>query len=96
MIRTNLGLLRIIGLLEGFISLLLISFAFPLWLFKGTVDPAYSTFITYSALGFVYVCLVFIVSMQLQWNRKKQVLAILALTLPLGTFLAEKRLFRNA
>lgn len=95
MLKTNLGLLRIIGLLEGVSYLILIFIAVPLKYFNDLPGPTYSTGLTHGLLFGLYVFLVFLVTYQLKWNAKTCFLALLASVLPFGTFIADKKIFRN-
>ena len=54
MLKTNLGLLRIIGLLEGVSYLLLLGVAMPLKYFAQNEDPVYSTGLAHGLLFSLY------------------------------------------
>ncbi|MBD3637492.1 MAG: DUF3817 domain-containing protein [Crocinitomicaceae bacterium] len=96
MLKTNLGLLRIIGLLEGVSYLLLLFVAMPLKYFAETEDPVYSTGMAHGLLFSLYVIFVFLVAYQLKWKFNVFMLALIASVIPFGTFIADKRLFRKA
>ena len=96
MLKTNLGLLRIIGLLEGVSYLLLIGVAMPLKYFAQNEDPIYSTGLAHGLLFSLYVIFVFLVTFQLKWKFSTFALALVASVVPFGTFIADKKLFRNA
>jgi integral membrane protein len=91
--KTNLGLLRIIGLLEGISYLLLLGIAMPLkYLFK---IPAfiYPVGMAHGILFTLFVIFVFIVAFQLKWSLKIIFLALISSLLPLGTFIADRKIF---
>ena len=96
MLKTNLTLLRIIGILEGISYLVLLLVAMPLKYLSDVPGPMFSTGMTHGVLFVLYVFFVFIVTYQHKWNFKKCFLALLASVLPFGTFVAEKKLFRNS
>ncbi|MEX1001998.1 MAG: DUF3817 domain-containing protein [Crocinitomicaceae bacterium] len=96
MLKTNLGLLRIIGLLEGVSYLALLGVAMPLKYFAKIPEPVYSTGMAHGILFTLYVFFVFLVTYQLKWKFNTFALALIASVLPFGTFVAEKRLFRKA
>lgn len=96
MLKTNLGLLRIIGLLEGVSYLLLLCVAMPLKYFAQNEDPVYSTGLAHGLLFSLYVIFVFLVAYQLKWKFSTFALALAASVVPFGTFIADKKLFRNA
>ena len=96
MLKTNLGLLRIIGLLEGVSYLLLLGVAMPLKYGADYSDPIYPTGLAHGLLFSLYIFFVFLVAYQLKWKFNTFALALIASLLPFGTFVADKRIFRNA
>jgi integral membrane protein len=96
MLKTNLGLLRIIGLLEGVSFLFLLGVAMPLKYIADNEDPIYSAGLAHGLLFSLYVIFVFIVTFQLKWKFNTVALALAASVIPFGTFIADKKLFRNA
>jgi integral membrane protein len=93
--KTNLGLLRIIGLLEGVSYLLLLGVAMPLKYLFDYPEPIYPTGLAHGLLFTLYVLFVFLVSYQLKWKFNKMSLALIASLLPFGTFVADKKMFRE-
>ena len=94
--KTNLGLLRIIGLLEGISFLFLLLIAMPLkYIF---LKPAlvYSTGMVHGILFCLYIFFVLLVSSQMRWKKIKILLALFASIIPLGTFVADKKIFRQS
>ncbi len=95
MFKTNLGLLRIIGLMEGVSYLVLLGIAMPLkyiWDMPGFI---YSTGMAHGLLFTLYVFFVLLVGYQLKWSLNKIFWALLASLVPFGTFIADKKLFRT-
>lgn len=91
---TNLGLLRIIGLLEGISYIFLIAVAMPLKYIWDMPEFIYSTGMAHGLLFVLYIFFVLLVTYQLKWSFKKCMLALLASLIPFGTFVADKHLFR--
>ena len=96
MFKTNLGLLRVIGFLEGISYILLLGIAMPLKYMANTPEYVYSTGLANGILFTLYVLFVFIVTIQLKWNFKNFTLAMIASLLPFGTFVADKKIFSQA
>ena len=92
MSKTNLGLLRIIGLLEGISYLLLLGIAMPLKYFAKMPEFIYPTGLAHGLLFTLYVIFVLIVAWQLKWKLVTIFLALLASLLPFGTFVADKKI----
>ncbi|MCB9222942.1 MAG: DUF3817 domain-containing protein [Crocinitomicaceae bacterium] len=96
MLKTNLGLLRIIGLLEGVSYLLLLGIAMPLKYGANFSEPIYPTGLAHGLLFSLYIFFVILVTFQLKWKFNTFALALLASLVPFGTFIADKRIFRKA
>lgn len=95
MFKTNLGLLRIIGLMEGISYLVLMGIAMPLKYIWNNPDFIYSTGMAHGLLFILYVFFVLLVTYQLKWSMVKCFWALLASLVPFGTFIADKKLFRE-
>ncbi len=95
MIKTNLGLLRIIGLLEGISYLILLGLAMPLKYIWDKPEFIYSTGMAHGLLFTLYIFFVLLVTYQLKWSLAKCFWALLASLVPFGTFIADKKLFRT-
>ncbi|MDG1913419.1 MAG: DUF3817 domain-containing protein [Crocinitomix sp.] len=95
MLKTNLGLLRIIGLLEGVSFLILMGIAMPLKYIWDMPEMIYSTGMAHGLLFVLYIFFVLLVGYQLKWSFTKIFWALLASLLPFGTFVADKKLFRT-
>jgi len=96
MFKTNLGLLRIIGMLEGISYLVLLGIAMPLKYIWDMPEFIYSTGMAHGLLFVLYVFFVLLVGYQLKWSLRKCFWALLASLVPFGTFIADKKLFRTA
>ena len=96
MLKTNLGLLRIIGILEGVSYLLLLGVAMPMKYLAEYDEPMYPTGMAHGLLFTLYVIFVILVTIQLKWKFSTFALALAASVIPFGTFLADKKIFRNA
>lgn len=96
MVKTNLGLLRIIGLMEGVSYLFLLGIAMPLKYMFDKPEMIYSTGLAHGLLFVLYIFFVLLVSFQLKWSLNKCFWALFASLVPLGTFIADKKIFRAA
>ncbi|MGB1102641.1 MAG: DUF3817 domain-containing protein [Crocinitomicaceae bacterium] len=96
MFKTNLGLLRVIGLLEGISYLVLIGIAMPLKYIWDKPEMIYSTGMAHGLLFVLYIFFILLVGYQYKWTFSKVFWALLASLVPFGTFVADKRLFRTA
>lgn len=95
MSKTNLGLLRIIGLLEGISYILLLGIAMPLKYAANMPEYIYPTGLAHGLLFTLYILFVLIVAWQLKWKVGVIFWAMLASLLPFGTFVADKKIFAN-
>lgn len=96
MFKTNLGLLRVIGLLEGVSYLVLIGIAMPLKYIWDKPEMIYSTGMAHGLLFVLYIFFVLLVGYQYKWSFINIFWALLASLVPFGTFIADKKLFRTA
>lgn len=94
--KTNLGLLRIIGLLEGVSFLALLLIAMPLKYIFNIPDFIYSTGMAHGILFGLYGFFVIIVSQQMKWKKITIFYALFASVVPFGTFIADKKIFRQS
>jgi integral membrane protein len=93
LLKTALGRLRIVAFLEG-CSYLLLGFTMILKYKYGMPQPNYVVGLAHGILFVLYVVLVLQVSFIHRWNLLKMFWAFLASLVPLGTFYADKTLFR--
>lgn len=96
MLKSNLGLLRIIGFLEGISYLVLLGIAMPLKYVFDKPEMVYSTGMAHGLLFVLYILFVLMVGIQLKWSYVQMFWALFASFIPIGTFIAEFKLFRPA
>lgn len=92
--RTSLGRLRAVGLLEGISFLVLLGIAMPLKYLAGQPAAVRVVGMAHGLLFVLYVLLVLQVSIERSWSWRKALLGLVASVVPLGTFWADKHLFR--
>ena len=92
MSTSNLGLLRVIGLLEGISYLLLLGVAMPLKYIADKPEFIYPTGLAHGLLFTLFVILACIVGLQLKWTFKTFFLVLVSSLLPFGTFVADKQI----
>ncbi|NVO32939.1 MULTISPECIES: DUF3817 domain-containing protein [Hymenobacter] len=92
---SSLGRLRLVGLLEGLSFLLLLGIAMPLKYFFGQPAAVRVVGMAHGALFVLYCVLVIGAAVQYSWSWRKTALALLASIIPLGTFWADAKLFRE-
>ena len=93
LLKTPIGTLRIVAILEG-CSYLLLGFTMILKYNYGMPQPNYVVGLAHGILFILYVVLVLQVSFLQKWNLLKIFWAFLASIVPFGTFYADKTLFR--
>lgn len=91
----NIGILRILGYLEGISYLLLLGICMPLKYIGGIAEPTYYVGMAHGVLFIAYCLWVLLVAYQLKWTFYKTSLALVASLLPFGPFIADKKLFRT-
>ncbi len=93
LLKTPVGRLRIVAILEG-CSYLLLGFTMILKYKYGMPQPNYVVGLAHGILFVLYVVLVLQVSFIHRWNLLKMFWAFVASLIPFGTFYADKALFR--
>ena len=94
LLKTALGRLRIVAFIEG-CSYLLLGFTMILKYKYAMPQPNYIVGLAHGILFVLYVVLLLQVSYLNRWNLVKIFWAFLASLVPLGTFYADKALFRK-
>jgi integral membrane protein len=94
-LKTPLGRLRIVAFTEG-CSFLLLFFTMILKYKFAMPQPNYIVGMAHGLLFVLYILLVIQVAILKKWNFTKVTLAFAASLLPFGTFIADKKLFREA
>ena len=92
--KTNLGRLRALAILEG-ISYLAFAITMPLKYMADITGPNKWVGMVHGFLFIAYCLWVLIVKQEYQWGLKKTVLSLLASLVPFGTFIADKKWFRD-
>ena len=93
-IRTLLGQLRLLAIMEG-ISYLLFALTMPLKYVFDIPQPNYFVGIAHGILFIAYVLWVIVVANDRKWDFKTLFLAGIASLIPLGTFVADAKIFRK-
>ena len=91
--KSNLGQLRVIGFLEGISFLILLLIAMPLKYFWGMPMAVKVVGMAHGVLFILYIVYCLIVHFQQKWSFGNLVLVILASFVPLGTFIADAKVF---
>lgn len=94
LLNTSLGRLRIVAFLEG-CSYLLLGVTMILKYKYAMPQPNYVVGLAHGLLFVLYIGLVLQVSFLHKWNLLKMFWAFLASLIPLGTFYADKVLFKQ-
>ncbi|MGB3616860.1 MAG: DUF3817 domain-containing protein [Catalinimonas sp.] len=94
-LKTSLGQLRLVGLLEGISYLLLLGVAMPLKYVLGQPEAVRVVGAAHGGLFVLYVLLVLWVGWRYRWSLGKVAAALVASVVPFGTFWADRRLFRH-
>ena len=93
---TGLGRLRLVALLEGVSLLVLLLVAMPLKYLAGQPAAVKQVGMAHGLLFVLYVFLLIQQSIERSWSFRKVLLGFVASLVPLGTFWADKKLFRPA
>ena len=96
MFKSNLGLLRIIGLLEGISYLFLFGVSMPLKYIWENESFMYSNGMAHGLLFILYVMFLVMVTYQLKWSINRFFWAFVACLVPFGAFIADKKIFQIA
>jgi integral membrane protein len=96
MVKSSLGQLRIIGFLEGVSFLVLLLVAMPLKYIWAMPMAVKVVGMAHGVLFILYIVYAIIVSFQQKWSLWTLTLVILASFVPLGTFLADAKIFSKA
>ena len=94
LLKTAMGRLRIIAFMEG-CSYLLLGFTMILKYKFSMPQPNYIVGLAHGILFVLYIVLLLQVSFLHRWSLVKMFMAFLASLTPLGTFYADKVLFRK-
>ncbi|SNC68313.1 integral membrane protein [Hymenobacter gelipurpurascens] len=95
LLRNSLGRLRVVGFLEGVSFLVLLGIAMPLKYLAGQPEAVRIVGMAHGVLFVLYVLLVIQAGIGHSWSWRKMLLALVVSVVPLGTFWADKKLFRE-
>jgi integral membrane protein len=94
LLTTPVGRLRVVAFLEGCSFLLLLGVAMPLKYLAGQPAAVRQVGMAHGILFVLYVLLLLQNALENRWSPRKVLLALLASLIPLGTFYADRHLFR--
>jgi len=94
-LKSNLGILRILALLEG-ISFLLLFITMYLKYKNDMPQPNRIVGMIHGGLFIAYTLWLFIVAKEKKWSFMTIALGFIASFIPLGTFVADHKIFKNA
>lgn len=95
LLKSNLGRLRIVAFLEGLSFILLVGIATPLKYYGGYPHATQELGMAHGILFVLYLILALPVIIEYKWSAMTSALVFLASLIPLGTFIAEYKLFRK-
>lgn len=93
LLKSNLGRLRIVAFLEGLSFILLVCIGMPLKYYGGYTHATQELGMAHGFLFILYLILAVPVLIQYKWSIITSMLVLLASLFPLGTFIAEYKLF---
>ena len=95
LLKSSLGRLRIIALLEGISLLILLGIAMPLKYLAGIPEVVRVVGMAHGVLFILYAVLLIGVAVEKSWSFKKTILAFIASVIPFGTFYADAKWFKE-
>jgi len=95
LIKSSLGRLRIVAVLEGISFLVLLGIAMPLKYIAGIPEVVRIVGMAHGVLFILYVVLLIQVAVERDWSWKKSIFAFIASLIPFGTFYADAKWFRQ-
>jgi integral membrane protein len=94
-LSTVLGRLRLVGFLEGLSFVVLLAIAMPLKYFAGEPQAVRMVGMAHGVLFLAYLAAILQAHVEYGWTWKKSALLGLASVLPLGPFIADRKLLRG-
>jgi integral membrane protein len=94
MLKTNLGRLRLLAILEGISYILLLGVCMPLKYAFDLPQFTYPVGMAHGLLFVLYCVWVLVVGLAQKWSFATIFLAGIASLLPLGTFVADAKIFK--
>jgi integral membrane protein len=95
MLKTNLGILRLLAILEGISYILLLGVSMPLKYVFEIPEFTYPVGMAHGVLFVAYCFWVLIVGRTYKWSLLTLFWALLASLLPFGTFVADSKIFKS-
>ncbi len=95
LLSSSLGRLRVVAFTEGVSFMVLLLIAMPLKYAAGRPEAVKHVGMAHGLLFVLYVILLVTVGLERGWSARKMVLGFIASLVPLGTFWADKKLFRE-
>ena len=92
---SNLKILSWLGILEGVSYLMLLGICMPLKYIYEIPEPTSVIGMVHGLLFMAYCAWVIIVASEFKWPQSEIVWALVASVLPFGTFVADKKIFRQ-
>lgn len=93
-IKSTIGILRLVGILEGLSFLVLLLIAMPLKYIFHLPETVKIVGTIHGALFVIYLLMLFIASREYRFKLKEIAIGIIASVIPLGTFYADKKVFK--
>lgn len=94
--KSYLGSLRIVALLEGISLLLLLGVSMPLKYIWDMPEPTYIVGMAHGVLFIAYGLLVLLCMIKYKWSFLTGVWCMVGALLPFGTFVADAKIFKPA
>lgn len=96
LMKSSLGQLRITGFLEGMSYLILLLIAMPLKYIWSMPQMVQVVGMAHGVLFVLYIVYALVVAFQQKWSFGTLTLVVLASFVPLGTFVADAKIFSKA
>ncbi len=91
--KTKIGLLRILGFLEGVSLLILVFVAVPMKYYYGNHSLSKTLGPVHGALFLLFLLVALLVGLQQKWTYKTGLLVFVACFIPFGTFYLDSKIF---
>ena len=95
MLKSTIGRLRLLGILEGISFLILLGVCVPLKYGFGIEEPTKVVGLIHGILFIAYCLWVLMAAVEYKWSFKTSFYAFIASLLPFGTIVADKRIFKK-
>ena len=95
LLKSHLGRLRIVAFLEGMSFLILMFVAMPLKYMGGYEHATQDVGMAHGVLFILYIFMVIPVQHEYKWPATTTMWALVASVLPIGTFVADAKIFRK-